>query len=94
MTHAAIAADLAEALDVQSGLTAQIALDDIVVDHVTELLLLGVSQILHAGVRVDPGLFQDVLRALAANAIDIGQADFNALILGQVNTGQYCAIAF
>ena len=38
-THAAVAADLAEALDVQSGLTAQIALDDIVVDHVTELLL-------------------------------------------------------
>ena len=29
-------------------------------------------------------------KLLAANAIDIGQADFNALILGQVNTGNTC----
>ena len=63
MPDAAIAADLAQALDVQSGLAAQVAFDGIGVDGVTELLLLGVGQILDAGVGVDARLRQNVLGA-------------------------------
>ena len=90
MTQAAIAADLVQALDVQCGLAAQVALDDISVDSVTELLLVSIGQILNAGVGVDTSLLQNVHSALAADTIDISQADFNALILRQVNTGNTC----
>ena len=57
---------------------------------VTELLLLSIGQVLDAGVGVDARLRQDVLGALSANAVDIGEADLNALILRQVNTGNTC----
>ena len=91
MTGAAIAADLRQTLDVQRHLTAQIALDHIlVVNGLTELVLLGLGQILDAGVRVDACFRQDVLCALSANTIDLGQTDFASLILGQVNTGNTC----
>ena len=62
----------------------------IAVDGVAQLLLVGVGQILHAGVGVDACLRQDVLSALSANTIDIGQTDLDSLILGQVNTGNTC----
>ena len=90
MANAAIAADLGQPLDVQSGLAAQVALNGIAVDGVAQLLLVGVGQILHAGVGVDACLRQDVLGALSANAVDISEADFDTLILRQVNTGNTC----
>ena len=90
MTQAAIAADLAQTLDVQCGLATQVALDDVCVDGVTQLLLISVSQILDADVRIDASLFQNILGGLSANAVDIGEADFDTLILRQVNTGNTC----
>ena len=43
------------------------------VDGFTKLGFIGLGQILHAGVGVDPSLRQDVLGALSANTVDIGQ---------------------
>ena len=90
MTQAAIAADFAQALDVQSGLTAQVAFDGVGLDGVTQLLLVCVGQILYTGVGVDTSLRQDVLSALSANTVDISESDLDSLILRQVNTGNTC----
>ena len=48
------------------------------------------EQVFHADVGVHASLRQDVLGALSANAVDIGEADLNTLILRQVNTGNTC----
>ncbi len=62
MTGAAIATDLAQTLDVERGLAAQVALDHVaVVDGFTQLGLFRVGQILHAGVGVNACLRQNVL---------------------------------
>ena len=91
MTGAAVAADLRQALDVQCHLATQVAFHDVaLVDGLTKLGLVGLGQVLHAGVGVDACLRQDILRALSANTIDIGQTDFDSLILRQVNTGNTC----
>ena len=91
MTGAAVAADLGQPLDIQGNLTAQVAFHHVaLVDGFTKLGFVGLGQILDAGVGVDPSLRQDVLGALSANTIDIGQTDFDSLILGQVNTGNTC----
>ena len=91
MAHTAVAADLSQTLDVQGHLAAQIALHGVaLVNGLTELGLIGLRQVLHAGVGVDACLRQDVLCALSANTIDIGQTDLDSLILGQVNTGNSC----
>ena len=91
MTAAAIGADLDEALDVHSYVTAQIAFHDIViVDAITQCCFICFAQVPYTGVGVDPGCFQDLLGAGAANAVDIGQANFNSFVLGQVNTGNTC----
>src|SRR5574344_800561 len=88
MTGAAIAADLAEALDVGRGLTAKFAFHDVVVvDGFTKLGFLRIGQILHAGVGVNACACQDILSTFSANTIDVSQTDFDSLILGQVNTG-------
>ena len=91
MTGAAIATDLAQTLDVERGLAAQVALDHIAMaDGLTQLGLFRIGQILHAGVGVNTCLRQNVLSALSANAVDVSQTDFDSLILGQVNTGNTC----
>ena len=91
MTHTAIAADLSQTLDVQRHLTAQVTLHHIaLVDGFTKLGFVGLGQILHAGVGVDTSLRQDVLGALSANTVDIGQTDFDSLLTGQVNTSNTC----
>ena len=91
VADAPVAADLGQALDVQGHGAAQVALHGVaVVNGLTELVLVRLGQILHAGVGVDPRLCQDILGALSSNPIDIGEADLNPLILGQVNTGNSC----
>ena len=91
VANAAVAADLGQPLDIQGNLTAQVAFHHVaLVDGFTKLGFVGLGQILDAGVGVDPSLRQDVLGALSANTVDIGQTDFDSLILGQVNTGNTC----
>ena len=55
-----------------------------------ELLLFSVGQILNACVRVHARRCEDILRTLSANTIDVSEADFDTLILRQVNTGNTC----
>ena len=56
-------------------------------DDLTQLGLVLLGQVLHAGIRVDPGLGQDLVGAGAPNAVDISEADLDSLLSRQVNTG-------
>ena len=91
MAKAAVGADLGQALDVQRHAAAQVAFhDEIVVYALTQCCFICFAQVPYTGVGVDPGCFQDLLGAGAANAVDLGQANFNSFVLGQVNTGNTC----
>ena len=80
MTHAAIAADLSQALDVQSHFTAEVALDPIVlVDHFTQRGFLILGQILDADVGINVGELQNFLCASSADAVDVSQTDLDSL---------------
>ena len=91
MAQAAIAADLGQTLDVHRGLTAQVALDEIVMlNGLTQLGLLLVGQILDAGIGVDTGGLQDLRSAGRSDAVDIGQSHFDPLVAGKINTRNTC----
>ena len=88
MTDAAVAADLGQALNVHRHVAAQVALNSVLVaDNLTQLGLIVLGEVLHAGVRVDPGLGQDLVGAGAPNAVDISEADLDSLLSGQINAG-------
>ena len=83
MTDASVAADLGEALDVHSDLTAKVTFYHILLsDHFTEFLYFFISQISAAGVRVDACLLDDLCCTCTADSINACQADFDALISG------------
>ena len=93
MTHAAIAADFTQPLDVHSGLPAQVAFDDIVMlDGITQLGFLFLGQVLDADIGVDTGHFQNLGCTGGADAIDIGQSNFDPLVAGKINTRNTCHI--
>ena len=91
MADAAIAADLHHALDVQRNIAAQIAFDlQIVLDVFTDLVDILLGQVLHAGVRVDAGSGENLLRGFHADAEDVRQSDFDPLLTRQVNARNTC----
>ena len=59
-------------------------------DHLTQCSFLSFRQVTDAGIGIDTRLFEDLGCAGAADTVDIGQADLNALVLGQVNAGNTC----
>ena len=91
MADATVAADFGQALDIHRHIAAQVALHGVLVaDDLTQLGLLGVGQVLHAGIGVDARLLEDLARAGAANAINIGESDLDSLFLRQINAGNTC----
>ena len=52
------------------------------------------GEILDAGIRIDAGRLNDVVCDVAANAVDIRQGDFNALLPGKVDTSNSCHVLF
>src|SRR5262249_10286052 len=72
MPHSAVAIDLHQPLDVLADVLAQIALDLSLVGYdLTDLPHVVFGQILDPGVPVDPGGVEDVIRARAADAVDV-----------------------
>ena len=91
----AIAADLHQPLDVHGNFAAQVAFDlQVVVDVVAQLADIILCQILHAGIGVDARGLDDVVGDVAANAVDIRQGDFDALLPGKVDTSNSCHVLF
>ena len=84
--------DLNQALDVQSHVAAQIALNEDVslIDVVTDLSLVIEGQVLDAGIGVDASGSQDLVGRGLADTINIGETHLNALLAGQVNAGNTC----
>ena len=91
MTQAAVAADLGQTFDVQSGLTTQVAFHNvIVIDAFTDLCFILIGEVFHADVRVDSGLLQNLGCAGPADSVDISESDFDSLVFRQVDAGYTC----
>jgi hypothetical protein len=86
-----VGADLAEPLDRLLPLAAQVALDgEVLVDVVAELRDLVVREVTDLRVRRDPELARDVVRGRRADAEDVGQPDFEPLLVGEVHSCDAC----
>ena len=83
MTDATVAADFDQALDVQGDVSAKVAFHNVMmVDVFTQLGSVFLGQVLDADVGVDAGCSENVRRGFAADPVNIGQADFDALFSG------------
>src|SRR5438876_2082263 len=91
VTAAAVAADFHEPLDVHRDLLAEIAFHAaLLFDHAADLPHIVLGEILHANVGADPGFGQDLPRAIAADAVDVGQPNFDALGARKINASNSC----
>ena len=69
----------------------QVAFDlEVVLDVVAQLGQIIFAEILHADVGIDTGICDDLLGGGGANAVNVGQADFNALVARKVDTNETC----
>ncbi len=90
MTHAAVAAEVHQALDVHRDFTTQVAFDNEAADFVTQLFHVGLGQILDLPRAHDAGSVANLLSTRTADPIDGGQRDLGMLVIGNVypsNTG-------
>src|SRR3954452_17269342 len=88
VAHAAVGADLLQALDALGALAAQVALDrEVAVDALAQAGDLVLGEIPDVGVRGDVGLLEDLGRGRRADPVDVGQADLDALVEGDVDPG-------
>src|SRR5215213_3782997 len=88
MTQAAIAAEVHQTLDVDTGLTAKIALDEVVaVDHFADLQNFLVAQLADATFHGDLDLLDDLGRVLLADAMDVLERDQHALVGRDIHAG-------
>ena len=84
MAQSTIGPNLDEALDVHLDFTAQITLDHVLsFDDVANRADLRLREVLVTLVGIDPSSGQDIVAPLTANAVDVGQGTFNALVSGQ-----------
>ena len=87
MANATVRTDFDESLDVQSGFPTKITFDlKVVVNVVTKLGNILLGKIFYASIGVDAGSFDDIVCSLSADAMDIGESDFNSLVSRQVDT--------
>ena len=91
MTKTTIATDFHEALDILRNFAVQVTFGgEVLLDIVAELGEFVFRNVLDASVRVDTGFGQDLLRGGKADAVNVGQADFNALVARKVDTNETC----
>ena len=83
MTSAAVAADFDQSLNVQSNVSSQVALNNIMVFNVfAQFGSILFGQIFDTDVGVDTGRCKNVFGGFLADTVNIGQADFDALFSG------------
>src|SRR5690606_19282673 len=88
---AAVAVDLDQPGDVLPHFAAQVAFDnEVLVDVFADANDLVVGQVPHFSVGIDAGFSENLLRPREADAIDIGERDFDALVVWKVDPGNSC----
>src|SRR4051794_10199327 len=88
MTQAAIAAEVHQTFDVDTGLTAKVAFDEIVaIDHFADLQDFLVAQLADATILGDLDLLDDLGRVLLADAMDVLERDQDALVGRDIHAG-------
>src|SRR5690349_12025428 len=80
VAQAAVGADLHQPFDVLRALAAKVSLHLALLDRLTQADDLVLGQVFDQGVGVDLGFREDLLRGRAADAEDIGEADFDPLL--------------
>ncbi|KXB33021.1 hypothetical protein HMPREF3192_01392 [Atopobium deltae] len=92
VTQTAIATNLHETGYILANLTAEVTLNGIVVaNSVTKLCYFVLSEVTNMSIWIYPSNLTNLVSAGAANAVDIGQTDLDALLAREVdtvNTGQ------
>src|SRR3954469_14181602 len=93
--QALVAADLHLPLDVLIDVATEVALHLHVgaVDVGTDAVHLFVGEVAHPGGRVDVGAGAALLGSRAADAEDVGEADLEPLLAGDVDTGDSCHVS-
>ena len=84
MAHAAIAAEIHQALDAHGHFTAQVALDRESADFLAQLVHLRVGQVFDLRRVCNAGSVANLLRARAADTVDRSQRDGGVLMVGNV----------
>src|SRR5687768_7649798 len=93
MPQPAVAADFHQPLDVHRDLLAEIAFDPpLLLDDAADLAHVLFREVLDADVRADASLGQDVVRPFAADAVDVGQPNLDALGAGEIDACDTCHI--
>src|ERR687895_1841841 len=88
MAHAAVRADLHEALDVHAHLAAPVALDlRAAVDHLAQPIDLVLGQVAHPRVGGDAGRAHRSRGRGGADAVDVGERHHHPLLAGNVDAG-------
>ena len=88
MTHATVAANFDQTLDVQRCISSQVTLNhEVLVDILSELGFVLESQVLDTGVGVDTSGGQNIVSCLTTDTEDIGETDLDSLFSRQINTG-------
>ena len=82
VTKAAVAANVHKALDVLVALTAEVALnhDLVLIDIIADGVNLILGEVLNARIHVNVALDANLRRSGAADAVNVGQTDLNALL--------------
>ena len=87
VTNATVASNFNKTLDIKLYAGAKVAFyHNILVNVFSESRFISLGEVRYAGVGVDSGSLEDVVGGLTADAVDIGQTDFNALLTRHVNT--------
>lgn len=90
MTATSETANVLKALERNALLPSQVSFNSVVLHRGAELLDIIVRQILCPDVRANPGGGQNLLGPNKADAIDVGQGDFDPLVPGNIDAGNPC----
>ena len=86
VTDAAVTADLNEALDIERQVAAQVAFHvAVLIDIVSQLRRIVFGKVTDPDIGIHAGSGADIAGGLAADAINMGQRNFDPLVSGQVN---------
>jgi hypothetical protein len=94
MTHATVAAQIHQTLDVHGQLTAQIAFNDKLGDFVAQLLEFVIVQVFNLFIGCNTRSVADLLRTWTANTVDGGQADDGVLMVWDIHPCDTCHSLF